>query len=178
MKDKYALLRVTISVLVMAAVLAGCSSNVRFIPRDPNTEALDPCQAIPPEPVVRVIFTLDTPDVAPPADTIPHRPWPETIVSYQPAQVKHLALYLHEPIEKWAVDDGRFEAWRFEDALAAVADPAVFLARIAIIPVEAYLAPPWQEASSRGSFARQEPAYALPWCPSGMTRNEQYNRDY
>ena len=178
MKGKSALRRVTIGVLVRAAVWAGCSSNDRLIPQDPNPGPLDPCQAIPLEPVGSVTFTLDTPDVAPPADTIPHRPWPETIVSYQPAEVKHLALYLKEPIEKWAVDDGHFGTWRFEDALALMADPAVFLARIAIIPVEAYLAPPWQEASSRGSFARQEPAYALPWCPSGMTRNEQYERDY
>jgi hypothetical protein len=169
MRDKYASLILTVSVLVMVAVLAGCAGNARLEQADPGAVAIDPCQA--------ATFDSNDSEVTPPTDVTANRGWPETVVTYQPAEVKHLALYLHEPVELWAVDDGRY-GLRLEDVLAMGAEPVMFAARIALIPVEAFFAPPWQEASSPMCHTAQEPSYVLKSCPSGMTRNDEFERDF
>ena len=101
------------------------------------------------------------------------RGWPERSVGYHSGEVEHLALYLQDPFERWGSDDGRFQTWCFDDALAAAGGPAMFVGRTAAIGIEAAVSPPWQVVADHGTVPPTEPAHALPAEGSAMTRKEK-----
>ncbi len=116
-------------------------------------------------------------DVTPPPDdpvAIETRDWPEAICTYQPMGVPHPALYVQDPFFEGNVsDNGRFQTFTGEDALAAAAGPFIFLGQTAAAPVEALFYPPWQTQCGRSDYDHgDEPASKLSWQVAGMTADD------
>ena len=107
-------------------------------------------------------------------DVTAERGWGESRASYHSGEVEHLALYLEDPFEEGGSNDGYFQTWSLDDALAAVSGPGFFFGQTVCLGVAAVVAPPWQEVGSDGHMVVTEPAYALPATGSGVTSNERY----
>jgi len=105
----------------------------------------------------------------------PSRGWPETSAAYQDGSVKHLALYMKDPLEiNGSNADQTFRSWDCTDLWGEFYCPASFFGRLVLLPVSAVMDPPWKTQYSHSVFDTQEPVYELSAPVAGQAVNNPW----
>jgi len=73
----------------------------------------------------------------------------------------HYPLYLRNPLEDFEGRDLQVRTWSFDDAMALVVSPGLFVGGVVAMPVAGVVAPPWQKQHSRSVFDMQQPSYVI-----------------
>jgi len=103
------------------------------------------------------------------------RGWPESSASYQSGAVKHLSLYMMDPLEiRGSNQDQTFRIWDCTDLWGEVDCPASFFGRLILLPVSAVMNPPWKTQFSRSVFDTQDPSYELSAPIAGQAINNPW----
>ncbi|GEM_PF-3180521 len=107
------------------------------------------------------------------AHSRPQRPWPQQTRYFHNVAVNHPTLYLQGPCEN-TPEDGYFNTWNKQNALAMPACPAIFLANTILWPARLACTPPWKSQTSHANLHTIQPTYAPQPYDSNATQNEPW----
>ena len=100
------------------------------------------------------------------------RGWEERVLYYQNIAMEHEALYLKGPYERAGSDDGYFSLWDKDSAYSVVWSPVAAVGKALVLPISAFLTPPWRHQYNRSDFELVEPTFYMPAEMAGMAGNK------